>query len=58
MLAADCHAHMFDLRRFPLPDSRGFDLQPNEYGTVNDYVAVLDAHGVREAHPRRAIGVR
>jgi predicted TIM-barrel fold metal-dependent hydrolase len=49
MPAVDCHAHVFDLRRFPFPESRGFDIQPNEYGTVNDYVALLDAHGVSHA---------
>ena len=49
MPAVDCHAHVFDLRRFPFPESRGFDIQPNEHGTATDYVAVLDAHGVSQA---------
>jgi predicted TIM-barrel fold metal-dependent hydrolase len=49
MPAADCHAHVFDLRRFPLQESRGFDMQPNEHGTVSDYVAVLDTHGISHA---------
>ena len=49
MPAVDCHAHVLDLRRFPFPESRGFDIQPNEHGTATDYVAVLDAHGVSQA---------
>jgi predicted TIM-barrel fold metal-dependent hydrolase len=45
----DSHAHVFDLTRFPFQDSRGFDIPPNEQGSVADYVAVLDAHDVRHA---------
>jgi predicted TIM-barrel fold metal-dependent hydrolase len=49
MPAVDCHAHVFDLKRFPPPDSRGFDIAPNEHGTAADYAAVLDAHGMSHA---------
>ena len=49
MPAVDCHAHVFDLKRFPPPDSRGFDIAPNEHGTAEDYAAVLDAHGMSHA---------
>jgi predicted TIM-barrel fold metal-dependent hydrolase len=49
MPAVDCHAHIFDLVRFPIQDSRGFDILPNEHGTARDYVAVLDAHGISHA---------
>jgi predicted TIM-barrel fold metal-dependent hydrolase len=33
----------------PPPDSRGFDIAPNEHGTFEDYLAVLDAHGMSHA---------
>jgi predicted TIM-barrel fold metal-dependent hydrolase len=49
MSAVDCHAHVFDLKRFPFQDSRGFDIAPNEYGTASDFAAVLDAHGISHA---------
>ena len=49
MPAVDSHAHVFNLQRFPVQDSRGFDIAPNEHGTAEDYVAVLDAHGISHA---------
>lgn len=49
MPAVDCHAHVFDLKRFPVQDSRGFDIQANEQGTATDYLSVLDAHGMSHA---------
>jgi predicted TIM-barrel fold metal-dependent hydrolase len=49
MPAVDSHAHVFDLKRFPVQDSRGFDIAPNEQGTAEDYAAVLDAHGITHA---------
>lgn len=49
MPTIDCHAHVFDLKRFPVQDSRGFDIALNEQGTAADYVAVLDAHGIDHA---------
>ena len=49
MPAVDAHAHVFDTKRFPFQDSRGFDIQPNEHGTAADYAAVLDAHGISHA---------
>ena len=45
----DSHAHVFDLERFPVQDSRGFDIAPNEHGTASEYAAVLDAQGVSHA---------
>ena len=49
MSIIDCHAHVFDLTQFPFQDSRGFDIAPNEQGGADDYVAVLDGHGVSHA---------
>jgi predicted TIM-barrel fold metal-dependent hydrolase len=45
----DSHAHVFDLVRFPVQDSRGFDIAANEHGNADDYAAALDAHGVSHA---------
>jgi predicted TIM-barrel fold metal-dependent hydrolase len=41
----DCHAHIFD-PDLPLAFEPGFVPQPNEMGTVGNYLAVLDAHGL------------
>lgn len=49
MPAVDCHAHVFDLKRFPFQGSRGFDIAPNEQGSAEAYVSVLDAHGISHA---------
>jgi predicted TIM-barrel fold metal-dependent hydrolase len=49
MSAVDCHAHVFDLKRFPFQDSRGFDIPPSEQGSIDEYVSVLDAHGITHA---------
>ncbi len=49
MPAVDCHAHVFDMERFPVQDSRGFDILPTEHGTAEEYAAVLDSHGITHA---------
>jgi predicted TIM-barrel fold metal-dependent hydrolase len=41
----DCHAHVYDLGRYPFDGTRGFDAAPNEVGTVEQFLCVLDAHG-------------
>ena len=41
----DCHAHVFDLRRYPYSNEPGYKPLPNEAGTVDEFLAVLDAHG-------------
>jgi predicted TIM-barrel fold metal-dependent hydrolase len=42
----DCHAHIIDLQRFPLPPGRGYKPTPDESGTREEFAAVLDAHGI------------
>ena len=43
---ADCHLHIFDPVRFPYaPDAR-YRPQPNETATLEQLLAVMDAHGV------------
>jgi predicted TIM-barrel fold metal-dependent hydrolase len=44
----DCHAHVFDARRFPFTAAT-YRPQPSESGTLADYLAVLDRHGVSNA---------
>jgi predicted TIM-barrel fold metal-dependent hydrolase len=41
----DCHAHVYDLACYPFDDTRGFDAAPNEVGSVEQFLCVLDAHG-------------
>jgi len=50
MPIADCHAHVIDPARFPLATGGpGYRPKPDEVGTAEQYVAVLDAHGARHA---------
>jgi predicted TIM-barrel fold metal-dependent hydrolase len=42
----DCHAHIIDPRRFPLPPGRGYKPTPEEGGTREEFVATLDAHRI------------
>ena len=42
----DCHAHIIDPKRFPLPSGRGYRPTPEETGTREQYVETLDAHGI------------
>lgn len=42
----DCHAHIIDLKRFPLPAGPGYKPTPEEGGTREQFAATLDAHGI------------
>jgi predicted TIM-barrel fold metal-dependent hydrolase len=44
-MKVDSHAHVYDLARHPFDATRGFDAQPNEVGTAEQFACVLDAHG-------------
>ena len=48
-LRVDAHAHVYDLQRHPFSATRGFELLANEVGTVEQFAAVLDAHGFTHA---------
>ncbi|MCC7046814.1 MAG: amidohydrolase family protein [Alphaproteobacteria bacterium] len=45
--STDCHAHIIDPRRFPLPAGGGYKPLADECGTREEFCAVLDRHGVR-----------
>ena len=45
----DCHAHIIDPVRFPLTGERGYKPKVDETGTCEQYVDVLDRHGVHGA---------
>jgi len=45
----ETHAHIIDPARFPFEPGPGYRLGPHEIGTVKEYCAVLDTHGVRHA---------
>lgn len=47
--AIDTHAHCYDVAAFQETASSGFHLSDNELGSVEDYAAVLDAHGISHA---------
>jgi predicted TIM-barrel fold metal-dependent hydrolase len=42
----DCHAHIIDPKRFPVPPGRGYKPTPEETGTREEFAAVIDAHGI------------
>jgi predicted TIM-barrel fold metal-dependent hydrolase len=42
----DCHAHIIDPKRFPMPTGRGYKPTPEESGTREEFAATLDAHGI------------
>lgn len=44
-MQVDSHAHVFDVARFPYASSPGYKPPPQEAGTVDQFLAVLDAHG-------------
>jgi predicted TIM-barrel fold metal-dependent hydrolase len=46
---ADCHAHVYDLSRYPFHASSAFHVQPNEVGTAEQLACVLEAHGFTHA---------
>src|SRR5262245_53137088 len=43
---ADCHAHIIDPARFPLPAGPGYKPRPGEGGTREQFCATLDQHGL------------
>ena len=43
---ADCHAHIIDLKRFPVPGGRGYKPTAAETGTREDFAGTLDRHGL------------
>jgi predicted TIM-barrel fold metal-dependent hydrolase len=43
--AADCHAHVFCGATFPFASNPDYVPAPNQRGTVEQFLAVLDAHG-------------
>jgi predicted TIM-barrel fold metal-dependent hydrolase len=45
----DCHAHIIDPVRFPLAGDKGYKPKVDETGTCEQYVEVLDRHGVHGA---------
>ncbi|MFT8244886.1 amidohydrolase family protein [Roseomonas sp. BN140053] len=45
MPAVDSHAHAFDLQRQGWGSDRGFDIQPNEMGTADQFLHMLACHG-------------
>jgi predicted TIM-barrel fold metal-dependent hydrolase len=45
----DCHAHIIDPLRFPLSGDKGYKPKADETGTCEQYVDVLDHHGVHGA---------
>jgi predicted TIM-barrel fold metal-dependent hydrolase len=45
----DCHAHIIDKVRFPFTGKKGYQPRPDESGTREAYVAVLDEHGIDNA---------
>lgn len=47
--AADCHVHVFDPARFPYRDDAVYRPQPHETATLDQLLAVLDAHGLTHA---------
>ncbi len=49
LLAADCHVHLFDPARFPYSEAARYLPGPHETATVEQLMAVLDAHAVSHA---------
>lgn len=48
-LRIDTHAHCYEVEQFQASKSSGFELPANERGSIADYAAVLDAHGMSHA---------
>ena len=46
---ADCHAHVFNPKRFPYRASEIYTPHPSQEGTPAKFLAVLDAHGLSHA---------
>ena len=45
-LSVDCHAHIIDLARFPVPAGRGYKPTAEERGTREEFCSTLDRHGL------------
>jgi predicted TIM-barrel fold metal-dependent hydrolase len=45
----DCHNHIIDPARFPFAPRGGYRPRPDEFGRREDFVNILDTHGVRHA---------
>jgi predicted TIM-barrel fold metal-dependent hydrolase len=48
-MRVDTHVHLFDPARFPFRADAGYTPAPHETGTVEQFLAVLDAHGISHA---------
>jgi len=46
MNTVDCHAHVFDPTRFAFAENSAYIPVAHEIGTAEDFLAVLDAHGL------------
>jgi len=46
MNAVDCHAHVFAPQRFAFAENSSYLPAPHEIGAAEDFLAVLDAHGL------------
>ena len=46
MTGADCHCHVFNPARFAYRPDASYTPQPAQEGTPDQYLAVLDAHGL------------
>jgi len=44
---ADCHFHIVDPRRFPFAAGRGYQPQPGEVGTFEDFRVCMQQHDIR-----------
>lgn len=49
MPACDSHLHIFDIGRFPVPETATYVPPPAEHGAVEDLIALHDAHGITHA---------
>jgi predicted TIM-barrel fold metal-dependent hydrolase len=48
-MRVDTHIHLFDPARFPFRADAAYRPAPHETGTVDQFLAVLDAHGISHA---------
>ncbi len=48
-MRVDTHVHLFDPARFPFRPDAGYTPAPHEIGTIEQFLAVLDAHGISHA---------
>jgi predicted TIM-barrel fold metal-dependent hydrolase len=45
----DCHVHIIDPQRFPIPSGRGYKPRSDEHGTREELCACLDTHDLQRA---------